>query len=183
VKSLRLEVRNAVQRVSEFRRSVTTRTADLTLREIGILRRRGVVSPIARKLFKKSFMPKWHKIHESTTFSSALSSSTAMMQKSFHKLSQTFLTVDNALPEKITGLRESIDTIEASLDKHNMIQQGEMDCVSATEKALFSKVDDGRISSKANKVKDENISLENDNSYSLRSRSVSPKSRFAKIML
>jgi len=143
-----------------------------------------VGSPIARKLFKKDHScQNGIKLHESTTFPSALSSSTATMQKSFHKLSQTLLTVDNALPEKITGLRESIDTIEASLDKHNMIQQGEMDGVSATEKALFSKVNDGRISSKANKVKNENISSENDNTCSLRSRSVSPESRFAQIML
>ncbi|KAL3807803.1 hypothetical protein ACHAXA_004670 [Cyclostephanos tholiformis] len=132
VKRLRAQAREVSSRVVALREETTGRALDMTRRDLSELlsvhgfsegdenhseeERAGKVEDVNRKRID-SLNP---------------------MHVALQTLVSSLQTVDSDLTEKLDALKETIETIDSSIEKFNRLSQGDVSALSRTEKALLS---------------------------------------------
>merc|ERR1719410_1356453 len=125
VRSLRGKVRDAVKRTIDFREEIPKLAIDLTLEKLNAEQDKSYVNTSKKEI-------------RSTPLC------VSSMRNSLGELSVSLGSLKNTLPEKISGLQETTEAIQSCLEKHRMAEKN-CDALSATERALFSKTNDGRF--------------------------------------
>lgn len=135
-KQLRRRAREISARVISIREETSGRALEMTRRNISELMKVHGYSENAAEDDGKS-----HNDHGSEQAQEDINEGTVALNP-MHIALQTLTTsiqnVDSGLAEKLESLKETIGTIDSSLEKHQRISQGDESALSQTEKVLFA---------------------------------------------
>jgi len=176
VKTYRMNVRDAVERTIKLRKEIPKLAIDLTLKELenGRSQYNDNCSVSNNDESKLELLEKENNPVNASDVSS--------MQNSLLQLSKTLQSLSESLPEKISGFQETTDIIQSSLEKHIMVEkEKDFSCLSTTERALFSKANDGRLE---REVAIQEINKEAEDEEKVLCEMLStPESKFTRFML
>ena len=131
VKRLRAQAREVSSRVIAIREETTGKALDMTRRDLSeLLRVHG---------FSEESFAEGHQSEEVVEDANAMRvDSLNPMRAALQTLVSSMRHVDPALAEKLEALKETIGTIDSSVEKYKRLSQGDDSGLSQTEKALLS---------------------------------------------
>ena len=132
VKRLRAQAREVSSRVIAIREETTGRALDMTRRDVSELLRLHGFSESAEIQSEEDSG------QEVENANAVMMDSLNPMHAALQTLVSSMQNVDSALAEKLEALKETIGTIDSSVEKFKRLSQGDDSGLSQTEKALLS---------------------------------------------
>uniref|UniRef100_A0A7S1ZUD8 Uncharacterized protein n=1 Tax=Ditylum brightwellii TaxID=49249 RepID=A0A7S1ZUD8_9STRA len=181
VKSLRCKVRETSRRIFDMRENLTERVVNSAKEEIGLIREQTMsINDQGRVTDEISFCDDDTEMTDSEDLAKM-----EEMEKTLLRMSKTVKYVDDNLPSKIELLQETIDTIDASVDKLRKRAEADkkdekhLDFLPRTEKAILSRSNEGR----KNNTPVESDCDEKEEDVREQYNAMSPEKRFALYLL